>query len=128
MIHGDSDYAMILIICLYLTKVIKTNDLKLNRLQFIIIRSLNNDPDEGDFTKLSFQKKKACNLSREVQVEVRFGDEVAILIILKCEEGQPCWQPCIASQSISNMTYFDVTFINEVVILIILKLTDTAPS
>lgn len=57
-----------------------------------------------------------------------FSDEVAILIILKYEESQLCWRACIASQSISNMTYFDVAFINEVVILIILKLTDTASS
>lgn len=54
--------------------------------------------------------------------EVTFNDEVMILIILKYEESQLCRQPCIASQSISNMTYFDaLAFINEVVILIILK-------
>lgn len=50
-----------------------------------------------------------------------FDDEVVILIILKYEESQLYRRPCITSQSISNMTHFDVAFINEVVILIILK-------
>lgn len=62
MIHGDSDYAMILIICFlshesHQKQRLKTESSIVYNLSRVI-RSLNNDPDEGNFTKLSFQKKK----------------------------------------------------------------------